>query len=210
VRPNTLSVTITIGRAYGAAGRSVAQRVAATLGYVLLADDVSARVAERLGTTEAEVLERAGGEPSLVERMLRALRVGTDPGSAAGSRPSTDFDDEVLAEIDRLIRETAAVGNAVILGRSAGFVLGRDPGAMRVFLHAATPWRVARIVAAFDIDPRDALAELERVDADRAARVRERFDARWGDRRHYDLILDVGRIGIDGAVAALVAAVRAA
>jgi len=202
-------VTITIGRAYGAAGRSVAERVATTLGYTLVGDDVSARVAERLGTTEAEVLERAGGEPSLVERMLRALRAGSDPGSPTAPRPP-DFDDDVLAEIDRLVRDAAASGNAVILGRSAGFVLGREPGVVRVFLHAARDWRVARIVAAFGIEPRDALAELERVDADRAARVRERFDARWGDRRHYDLVLDVGRIGIDGTAAAIVAAVGAA
>jgi len=202
-------VTITIGRAYGAAGRSVAERVATTLGYRLVADDVSARVAERLGTTEAEVLERAGGEPSLVERMLRALRAGSDPGSPTAPR-SPDFDDDVLAEIDRLVREAAAAGNAVILGRSAGFVLGREPGVVRVFLHAARDWRVARIVAAFGIEPHDALAELERVDADRAAHVRERFDARWGDRRHYDLVLDVGRIGIDGTAAAIVAAVGAA
>jgi cytidylate kinase len=67
-----------------------------------------------------------------------------------------------------------------------------------------------RVAASFDQSLTAALADLERVDAGRAKIAKERYKIKWSDARAYDLALNVARVGVDGAVDLIVAAVRAA
>ena len=202
-------VIVTVSREYGAGGLAVADGTAAALGYELLTDDVPKTVAARLGSSSDEIASRATSEPSFAERMLRGLSAGTaDSVSPAAPRLPGDFDESVRREIERAIRERAARGNVVILGRNASALLGVRPDVLRVFLHANRNWRVARLVEAFGLTPDVALADLERMDAARKSFAKERYNVRWGDARSYDLIVDVSRVGICGAVAVVVAAAR--
>ncbi|MGP6159915.1 MAG: AAA family ATPase [Vulcanimicrobiaceae bacterium] len=202
---------VTISREYGAAGLGVADGVAQALGYVLLTEQLPKAVAARLGTSAEEVSARAINEASFSERMLRGLGEGTaEVLSGAASRGADEFDESVRREIERAIRETAAGGNVVILGRNAGAVLGARPDLVRVFLTAERTWRIERIVEAFGIPRARAGAEIDRVDAKRRSFTRERYKIVWGDPHFYDLLLDTSRFGMEGAVEIVLAAVRAA
>ncbi|GAC1310666.1 MAG: hypothetical protein NVS2B3_11640 [Vulcanimicrobiaceae bacterium] len=199
---------VTISREYGAAGLAVADGVADALGYDLLTDDVPRAVAARLGASSDD-LARATGSASFSERFLGCLEAATpEVYAAAGPLPDA-FDERVRREIERTIRERAAGGNVVILGRNAGSVLGRRPDVVRVFLSADRDWRVARLVETFGGTAADAEADLERVDATRRRFAKDRYKTIWGDARYYDLMLDASRFGIDGTIGLVVAAVRA-
>jgi len=109
-----------------------------------------------------------------------------------------------------VIRERAARGDGVILGRNAAAVLGARPDLVRVFLTAPRAWRIERIIEAFGIPRARARAEVDRVDAVRRSFARERYKIVWGDPHHYDLVLDTSRFGVDGAVEIVASAVRSA
>ena len=201
---------VTISRAYGAAGLAVADGVAAALGYDLLTDDLPGTVAARMGTSAAEVTARASQPQSLGERILGGLGAGTPEAVVPAATPLPgDFDEAMRREIERTIRERAAGGDLVILGRNAGSVLADRRDVLRVFLSGARAWRIARLREAFGSSSAEAEADLERVDAARRAFAKERYKIVWGDARFYDCILDVSRFGIPATVDLIVAAVRA-
>ncbi len=199
---------VTISREYGAAGLAVADGVAEALGYELLTDDLPRSVAARLGASTDD-LARATGAASFSERLLGGLEAGTPEVHSPVGRGPDVFDETVRREIERSIRERAARGDVVVLGRNAGSVLGRRADVLRVFLTGERAWRVARLVEAFGGTAAEAESDVERVDATRRKFAKDRYKTVWGDARHYDFMLDVSRFGVDSSVALIVAAVRA-
>ncbi len=197
---------VTISREYGAAGLGIARALASRLNYGLLTDDLPRSVAARLGTSADVVAKRAGNEPTLVERIVAKLRDATPDTLGPDMTEGADFDEAVQREIERTVRVRADGGNVVLLGRNAAAVLGLRADLVRVFLRAERAWRAARIAAEFRTAEADALADIERVDAARKAFARERYGVRWGDARDYDLVLDVGRLGVERAVDVIAAA----
>lgn len=198
---------VTISREYGAAGLAVADGVAEALGYELLTDDLPRTVAARLGASSDD-LARATGAVSFYERFLGGLEAGTPEIHTAATAGPEAFDESVRREIERTIRERAACGDLVVLGRNAGSVLGRRPGVLRVFLAGDRAWRIARLVEVFGGTAASAAADIDRVDATRRKFAKDRYKTMWGDARHYDLMLDVSRFGVAGTVDLIVVAVR--
>ncbi len=202
-------VIVTISREYGSGGLAVAQGLAEALGYGLVADDLPEAVAARMGTS-ADAALVATTQPSLSERILGSLGAGTAELQAAETPRPGDFDASLRTEIERMIRERAASGNVVILGRSAGHFLAGTPGLLRVFLTGSREWRIARVMEAFEKTRDVAIAEIERVDSARRKTTKERYKAVFGDARYYDLTIDASFFDIEGTIALLIAAVRAA
>jgi cytidylate kinase len=204
-------VIVTISREYGAAGLAVAYGTAAALGYELLTDDLPATVAARLGASLEEVEARVQSQPSLSERMISNLGAATPELISTDSpRAGADFDEDVRREIEAAICERADAGDVVILGRLASAFLTGRPNLLRVFLTGPRVWRVERLMETFHFTRDQAARELERTDLERRRLAKDRYKIAWGDPRFYDLILDTSRYGIEGTVAVIVAAARAA
>ena len=207
-RERLATMIVTISREYGAGGLPVADRVASALGYDLVVDQIASEVAARLGTSREEVDARAESTKPLSERILTEMRDGTvDVVSSLGT--TGDFDETVRAEVERAMRERAGSGNVVVLGWLGGAVLAGMPGLVRAFVHAERSWRIERIIETFAFASSKAAAEVDRLDVQRRRFAWDRYEIVWGDRRFYDIIVDSSRLGIDGAAAAIVAAVRA-
>jgi cytidylate kinase len=201
-------VIVTVSRAYGALGRAVTRGLAERLGYRLVDDDLPVVVAARLGTTPA-VVESVENRPAgFGERFLRSLGTAV-PEAFQPMVADDDLPDVALREVERLIQEAAAGGNAVIVGRVANVILAGRTDLVRVFLTAPVAWRAARLAASRGLGEAEALVEVNRVDTARRTFARDRYDAAWGDPRYYDLVLDVSTFGVDGAVAIVAAAVGA-
>ncbi len=202
-------MVVTISREYGAAGLAVAYGTAGELGYELMTDDLPENVAARLGASLEEVAARVYSEPSLSERMLSDLGAATpEVASPSAPRAGEDFDEDVRREVEAAIRERAAQGDVVILGRLGNAILAGRPDLLRVFLTAPREWRIERLIETFGFDREQATREVERHDVERRKLAKDRYKIAWGDPRYYDLVLDVSRFGIDGTVAIIIAAAR--
>ncbi len=199
---------MTVSRAYGALGHAVTREVAERLGYRLVDDDLPVVVAARLGTSPEMVDGVEHRQAGFGERFLRSLG-GAVPEAFQPTVTADDLTDAALREIERLIREAADAGNAVIVGRGGNAILAGRPDLVRVFLTAPVAWRAAHIAESLGVGEAEARAEVARVDAGRRTFARDRYDIAWGDVRHYDVLVDVSTFGAHGAAAIVVAAVEA-
>ena len=196
---------ITISREYGAAGRAVTRGLAERLGYRLLDEDLPVVVAARMGTSPDVVEGIEYRQPGFGQRLLRSLGAAI-PESFQPTPVVDDLNARTQREIDRLIGEAADAGDVVVVGRLGNMVLQGRPNVLRVFLTAPLAWRVAQIVEALGSTEAAARAEIARVDGGRRHYAREQRDFEWSDPHYYDLVLDVSRFGVDGAIALIDAA----
>lgn len=198
---------VTVSNEYGSGAVEIARRVAGELGYTYVDHQLPVVVAKRLRVSPETVEANENAEPSLGERFLTGLERATPELAAASA--IVPFDRELLRAVQDAVREYAAAGNAVIVGRGASAILGARPGVLRVFIHAPRRWRVGRVAEAMRATASVAEAELDRVDRARAAYVREWYQLEFGNPQNYDLCIDASRLGVDESTALIVAAVRA-
>lgn len=189
---------ITISNRYGCGALAVAQSVARRLGYDYVDEQLPVVVAKRLRTTpqaveSAEDIGRTAGE-----RYLQALESGT-PELGSSQAVAENFDAECLREVQEAVREFAAHGNAVIVGRGAHAILGRRRDVLRVFMHAPRDWRIRHIAESHGVEERVAAAEVDRIDRARAEYLRVYYGLDWANCENYDLSLDTARFGLDGS-----------
>jgi cytidylate kinase len=214
----TLMPVITIGRQFGAGGRTVGEMLARELKYDLLESQIIEKVATRLRLPKEEVEAEDEQPGSLLARLLVALgSASTEPlissDATAWNPPNTDptFDTRkaVLRLTQNVIEEAAREGQVVIVGRGAAYLLRDFPGALHVFLGAAKAVRLKTVMARLNItSEEEATRRLTRTDENWTAYIKQVYGHDRNLPGHYDLVLDTGRLGYEGAVAAIVAALK--
>ncbi len=212
---------ITISRQFGAAGVPIGRALAEKLGAEFLDRAIVAQVALRSGIAETELETYDERLPSFWQRVASALTASAPdvvlPDYAYSEQLSQlNTHDRLVAITRSVIEEAAERGNAVIVGRGGAFILGRQVGTLHVQLHASLDARIRYLMSRVDETPTEtlpderSLRELCRsIDAARADYIRELFNVDWLDARHYDLSIDTGRLGVDGAVEVIEAAAKA-
>ncbi|MBV9277266.1 MAG: cytidylate kinase-like family protein [Candidatus Eremiobacteraeota bacterium] len=199
---------VTVSNQYGAGAIDIARRAAAQLGYELIDQQLPVVVAKRLRTSPDAVSASEDTTRNLGERLISGLELAT-PEISLGSREQASFDRDCLREVQTAVREFAAHGNVVIVGRAAAAILGRRGDVLRVFMHAPREWRIARIVEGLHVNEDEAVTEVDRIDRERRAYVDEYYQTEWTDPKNYDLAIDTARYGAEGSAKMIVAAVRA-
>jgi cytidylate kinase len=209
---------ITIGRQFGAGGRTVGQMLARELKADLLEDQLIDEVARRLELPKEEV-EAADEQPgSLLSRLLIALGSASGepmipPEAAAWTPPNADpvFDTRlaVLQITQQVITEAARSGSVVIVGRGAAYLLSDLEGALHVFLEASADVRVKTLMKRFEWSEEEARRRMKQTDENRTAYVKQVYGHDRNLPGHYDLVLNTGRLGYEATVDAILAALRA-
>jgi cytidylate kinase len=201
-------VIVTISRQFGAGGVPVGRQLAKRLGAEFLDRAIVAQAAIRSGIPESQLETYDERLPSIWQRLTSALASGSPemgtPPSVADERPALSIHERLVQVTRSVVEEAAARGNAVIVGRGAAFILGRRPGVLNVQLHAPMGDRVRYLLTRVEDAPEgekmdeQSLRELcKQIDAARADYIRRIFGADWMDARHYDLVVDTGRLGIE-------------
>lgn len=199
---------VAIARELGAGGRAVGDAVAAALGIELLDNQIVNLVAQRIGAPESYVAERDEQVEGFVERLLRGITAAYPEAQSAQKLP--DWSESHLVMLtEAIIKERAASESIVVIGRGAPFLLKERRDVVRVFITAPADVRIARIAQRLSLSRDDALKEMRKSDQHRAAYFKEHYNVvDWRDPRHYDLVLDTGRFGIEGAARLTVEAAK--
>lgn len=199
-------MVVTISNEYGSGGLAIAKRVADVLGYEYVDQQLPVVVAKRLRIPPEAVDASEDAQRSLGELLLTSLERATpELAQASATEP---FDEELFRAVQDAVREYAARGSAVIVGRGASAILGARADVVRVFLYAPRNWRVVRVAQASGIRQQLAESEVDRVDRARAAYMRERYGVTFGDAHQYDLCIDTSRQDEVQTAALIVSAVR--
>jgi len=201
-------VIIAIARELGAGGRGVGEAVATALDIPLLDNEIVNLVAERIGAPEAYVAQRDEQVESFTERVLRGITAAYPESLSSQELP--DWSEERLVQLtETIIKERAASESLVVVGRGAPMLLKDRLDVVRVFVSAPQAERAARIAARMGLSADDALKEMRKSDQHRAAYFKEHYNVTdWRDPRHYDLVVNTARLGIEGAARLVVEAAR--
>ncbi len=192
---------VTISASYGSGGSEVAPALAERLGVRFVDRVVSPETAHRLAEAE-----NAG----LFWRLIRSISPagGLTAGSIHAERELHDrFSDREALE--SALRDAAAVGDVVILGRAGALALRDHPSALHVRLDGPSEARVFRAMEVQSVDEPTARERLVETDRARERFVRDIYGLDPTDPGLYTLVLDGTAFTTAACVEVIVAAIAA-
>ena len=192
------NLIITIGRQFGSGGREIGMRLAKELGIDFYDRKLITQAAKKSGFSE-ELFEM------MDKRATNSLLYSLSMFGGSGVNGMSLTDQLYLTQAN-LIREFADKGSCVIVGRCADHILREYPNRFDFFVSAPVETRLARIKASPDREfegNKNPQIALEKMDKQRATYYNYYTGKVWGKADHYDLCINVGRVGIDNSVDAL-------
>lgn len=191
-------IIITIGRQFGSGGRYVGRLLAEKLGIPFYDKELLSEAAKQSGICE-EIMEEHDERPtrSLLFSLVTGMQHHVGTGNFYMDMPLNHR--IFLAQFDA-IRKLAEDGSCVIVGRCADYVLRDDPDTVSVFVKADMPSKIARAVKYYGVEEDKAEERIRKADKQRASYYNYYATATWGDVENYDLVVDTGVLGVEGAV----------
>ena len=179
---------ITISREYGSGGGSIAELLTRRLGWKLVNESLVTEVAKRAKISP----EVAARYDECVDPWFHRLVKGLWQGGYEGLATTVDtgiVDSEAMARLSgEIVREAAAMGQCVIVGRGGQCLLRQRSDTFHVSVFGPHHQKMERM--------RDRLAQgtdaerfMEETDRRRAAYIHRFFGEDWKDRRLYHLVI---------------------
>lgn len=196
-RARPKGLTVTISRESGSRGATIARKVGEFLGWQVFDQEMlDYLVQDDAGRAQllADVPDTAR---EWAEAHLSNLRNG---GHLVGDDPQT-------VEMFRLILSVAARGEAVIVGRGAGFVL---PPESTVHVRIVSPFeaRVSYLAQWLRLSREEAAAEVRARDEQRARFLKDALRRDANDPTAYDAVVNATRLGVEATAQFIGWAVR--
>ena len=188
---------ITIGREYGAGGRTIAKRLSELLDIPFYDKDIIKITAQESGFSEEMIHDTEEGEAG------RSFLNWLLPTGIANST-----DQAILAQA-QTIRNIARKGPCVLVGRGADFILRDFPNLINVFVCAEEEDKVRYAMEAFGDTPEKAAKRVRHIDASRQSYYHYLTKEKWGDLTKYDLTLNSSPIGKAACADVIIAYARA-
>ena len=179
---------ITISRQFVSGGRTIGKKLAEKLGIPCYDQEIIAAVAKESGFSKDYIAEH--GDDVNTTWMGNIFHVG-------GSLSNQDV---MWVAQSNVVRELAAKGPCVIVGRCADYILRDDYKLLKVFVFADVKARAERIVKLYGERTLSPEKRLKNKDRRRSAYYRHYTDLKWGDAANYHVSLDSGALGVDTCV----------
>jgi len=188
--------TITISRQAGAGGSEIARLLAQKTKMDLMAGQIIQHVAEssKMSTKVVETLDEKA--MTTMESWINSMFVSRHL-----------WPSEYLKHLTRVIGTIGKHGNAIIVGRGAGYILPPET-TFRVKIVAPLEYRIQSMMRIRNLSRPDAEKYIEKRDGDRIAFVKKYFQADAMDPLNYDLVINTEKVGIEGAVDTILIAFR--
>ena len=204
---------VTISHAWGAGGESIGRSVANHLGFRYVDEEIITRAAKKEGVDSGLVadVERRKG---LLDRIIDNLRTGPALDADAGEdilvpeAPRHVTSEGLRGLIIDAIRETAELGNVVIIAHAASIPLADRDDLLRVFITASVETRVQRITDGAGGDEQSAAKVVKQSDTARAYYLQLFYGIDLELPTHYDLVVNTDALTFEEAADIVVAAVR--
>ncbi|MDO4275447.1 MAG: glycoside-pentoside-hexuronide (GPH):cation symporter [Eubacteriales bacterium] len=187
-------INIAVGRVYGSSGRIIAERLAEKLDCRVYDRQIICLLAEKLGMENADLEEvqkyldnynYGGPEPAFSPYAYPKA------GVAGDLSPIQTFETQC-----RIILGLAQNAPGVFLGRCANFVLNEQKHTYSFFLYADDAYREKEGKEYYG----QTLSQLNQKDALRNEYYQRFTGMRRDDPANYDMVVNVSKTGVDGAV----------
>ena len=185
---------VTLSREPGSGGRIVAQKLAERLGFVVF---------------HQEVLHEMAQQAKISDQMLanldeKGLSVLEDWIASLVNRRHL-WPDEYLHHLMNVVGTIGKLGQAVVVGRGANFILPAERR-FRVRIIGSREVRIQNVAREFGMTEEDAKRRVIKTESDRQAFIRKYFNADIADPTNYDLTINTDTLSITHAVDVIAAA----
>lgn len=181
---------ITVEREYGSLGADFAHRLASYLGWRPIDHCLVEEVARAAGVSRSTAEECDERLDPWYYSMGKAFWHGSVERLPAPPKDRV-FDSERMVEMVRsYLKDCAAGGDCVIVGRGAACALAGVPGVFHIFVYASMARKIRWFEQQFPERGAEARRELEATDQRREHYIRHYYGQDWTDRRLYHLMLN--------------------
>ena len=203
---NTTTSIITIGREYGSGGRQIGQAVASYFGVKCYDKELLEHAANDSGICR-ELFENNDEKPT--NSFLYSLVMDTYSfGYSSAGMSEMPMNHKVfLAQFDA-IKKLAGEGPCVMVGRCADYALADNPDLFSVYVHADLDWRIARVSGKYLKTAKEAKDIIQKTDKSRSSYYNYYTNKKWGSADGYSMCIDSSKLGIEGAVKAIVQTIQ--
>lgn len=182
---------ITISRQYGSGGREIGKKLAEALGVPFYDNELITMAAKKSGYTE-EIFKNAEQQPT--GSLLYSLSMMGTANALAFELP---LGDKLFIIQSNIIKEVAAKGGCVIVGRCADYVLKDNPNCVKVYIHADLPARIERAKNVYGVDDNKIEDRIQKFDKKRASYYNYYTNMKWGVASNYHLTVNSSVLGIE-------------
>jgi CMP/dCMP kinase len=179
---------ITIEREYGCGAAEIARKLALQLGWKLWDRELTAEIA-RVANVDASAVSMCEERvDSAFQKLVKVFWRGSYERGAHLEHPP--FGPDRMVEVgEQVMRDVAARGECVIVGRGAPYFLRERHDAFHVFLYSPRAEKLRRIQAQ-GRNLRDAEDLVDTVDRERILFVKHYFGADWPTRSLYHMMIN--------------------
>ncbi len=194
-----MNTIITIGRQFGSGGHQIGTELAKEFGIPCYDKELLEKAAKDSGLSK-ELFESQDEKPT--GSFLFSLVMDTYSSSRFPSGLYSDMplNQKIFLAQFEAIKKIADQGPCVMIGRCADYALEYNERCLSVFIHAPLETRIKRISQLFDISVSKAKDRIIKTDKSRASYYNYYTSKKWGDMESYNLSIDTGMYGINGAV----------
>ncbi len=198
---------ITISREYGSGGHTIAKLVAENLGLPFYDKEIIDMSAKNSGLSPDFIKET---EQNISSGWMYTMLLGASyaaPGTSAinggaAHTPTLPLADQVFNAQRNVIIELAKKGPCVIVGRCADYILRNCKEVDRsdvfnVFIYAPLEDKVKRAIEQKGLNPATAEKEVKLIDKRRANHYNTFTERTWGNRTHYDMLINSSLLGLE-------------
>ncbi|MDD3238773.1 MAG: cytidylate kinase-like family protein [Lachnospira sp.] len=194
---NNENYVITISRQFASMGRSIAQQTSQMLGIDFLDRDIVEATASRMGYPVSVISDEEENAKSTFFKRRFPL------GSGMAS-----IKDEIFAVQSSIIRDFAAKGPCIIVGRCADSVLRDYNNHLNVYVYAPYEARKKNCTEKLFMDEKTAVRSIQEIDTARenyqrkyCPEIKSIFDEK-------DIMIDSSAFGVEGTAKILVGIAR--
>ncbi|MBO5327176.1 MAG: cytidylate kinase-like family protein [Clostridia bacterium] len=189
--------TVTIARGFGSGGRTIGKMLAKRLGIEWYDQDLI-----KLASEESGINIELFGKADEHKKATLFGKYDRNFGDKIIPPDSGEFtsDDNLFNYQAKVIKALHAKGSCVIVGRCADYVLREETNVLRVFIYASKERCVQTVADLYNLSPREAERQIERIDRARSTYYRYYTGQEWDNARNYDLCLNSEQLGFERCV----------
>lgn len=189
------SKIITIGRSFGAGGKTIGKLVADRLNIPYYDSELLKETAKNCSLNEKYL---ASVDEKEINDAVLYMSVGfMSPAYTSVRQIAANAQREVIEKI-------ANEGPCVIVGRRANEILRERKNVVSVFVTASADYRAERIMEREGLDLKAATKKVLKADKERAAYYNQFGGPRWGEASTYDLCINTETFGDEKAAELIV------
>ncbi len=193
-------IVITIGRGYGSGGKTIGKMLAKELNIPFYDREILELASEDSGINLSLFLKNDEDvHKSLFDPSTRKYK-----GGLISPKKSDFISKENLFNYQaKIIKDLAAKGPCVIVGRCADYILENTDNVIKTFIWAPHTECVKTVMDMFALSEKEADKKIRKIDKHRSEFYHYYTCRDWDNARNYDICLNSADLGFEGCVKAI-------